>query len=120
MKILLVDDNEELRTVLMEVLACREHVVEEVASAEDAITKLPGDYQLIISDVQLDRLNGVALLEEVNRMTPRVPVVMITGNGDEDVENLCREKGAAGFLHKPFSVHELLGLIDSLAEGSTS
>jgi DNA-binding NtrC family response regulator len=116
MKILVVEDDDAVRDILLTVLKNKAHTVEEVASAEEALAKLPGDYNLVISDVLLAQMDGITLLERVNRMLPRVPVVMITGLGIRDVETLCREKGAAGFLNKPFTVRRLLSLVEDVGK----
>jgi DNA-binding NtrC family response regulator len=112
MKILLVEDDDIVRDAICAILKYRRHTVDTSASAEEALIKLPGDYDLVISDIMLPRMDGVALLEKVNQMKPRIPVVMITGLGGVDIENICRQKGAAGFLQKPFGVHRLLSMVE--------
>jgi DNA-binding NtrC family response regulator len=116
MKILLVEDDDSVRNTLLTVLQEYDHVVEETASAEEALAKLPGDYNLVISDVLLAQMDGITLLDRVNRMQPRVPVVIITGLGIRDTEAVCRGKGAAGFLDKPFSVRKLLSLVEDVGK----
>ena len=114
MKILLVEDDDAVRNTLLDVLKHQEHTVVGANSAEDALSKLPGDYNLVISDVLLRDMDGLSLLDKVNRMEPRIPVVMITGFGGVEIEETCRRRGAAGFLNKPFSVHRLLSLVDEV------
>ena len=116
MKILLVEDDDAVRNTLYDVLIRREHTVVGMASAEDALIKLPGDYNLVISDILLKGMDGISLLDEVNSMKPRVPVVMITGFGGAEIEERCRKRGAAGFLNKPFSVHRLLSLVEEVGK----
>ncbi len=114
MRILLVEDDDAVRNTLLDVLHSKKHSVDGTASAEEALLKLPGDYQLIISDILLKKIDGLILLERVNEMEPRIPVVMITGFGGPEVEEICRKRGAAGFLNKPFSVHRLLSLVEEV------
>ncbi len=114
MKILLVEDDGEVRNTLLDALQRRNHTVVAAASAEEALEGLPGDFELVICDVLLKGMDGVTLLERVNAMTPRVPVVMITGFGDPEVAEICRKRGAAGFLSKPFSVHRLTALVEDI------
>lgn len=116
MNILLVEDDDAVRKTLLDVLRYKQHTVESAVSAEEALDKLPGDYHVIISDILLTEMNGIELLERVNRMDLRIPVLMITGFGGSDIENRCREKGAAGFLNKPFSVKRLLTLVEEVGK----
>jgi len=115
-KILLVEDDDAVRSTLHEVLMDDEHTVGEASSAEEALSKLPGEYNLIISDIRLKKMDGIGLLETVSRMQPKIPVIIITGFGGVEIEEECREKGAVGFLNKPFSVHKLLGLIGEVCK----
>lgn|SRR5574341_1314449 len=116
MKILLVEDDDAVRKTLVDVLQHKEHTVEETTSAEEALVKLPGDYNLVISDILLKEMDGVTLLDRVNAMKPRIPVVMITGFGGPEVEETCRKRGAAAFLNKPFSVYRLLSLVEEVGK----
>jgi len=114
MRILLVEDDDAVRNTLADVLHSKKHSVDETASAEEALDKLPGDYNLIISDILLKEMDGIALLDHVNTLKPRIPVVMITGFGGPEVEETCLKRGAAGFLNKPFSVYRLLSLVEQV------
>ena len=116
MKILVIEDDEQVRNTLIDILKYKQHSVDGTASAEEALRKLPGGYDLIISDIMLEGMDGVALLGKVNAMTPRIPVLMITGYGDAVMEEQCRASGASGFLKKPFTVQSLLGTVDEAAE----
>jgi DNA-binding NtrC family response regulator len=113
-KILLVEDDDGVRNTIREVLTDNRHTVDDVRSAEEALLKLPGDYNLVISDILLKEMNGIGLLETVSRMRPGIPVMIITGFGGEEIEEECRKKGARGFLNKPFSVHNLLSLVEEV------
>lgn len=117
MKILLIDDDDTVRTNLTDMLRVLGHAVDAVSNAEDALRKLPSDYELIISDILLKKMDGLVLLERVNEMERRIPVVMITGFGGPEVEEICRNRGAAGFLNKPFSVYQLKSIIDDVQTG---
>jgi DNA-binding NtrC family response regulator len=118
MKILLVEDDDIVRDTIFSMLQEGEHCIDTTASAEEALDKLPGDYDLVISDIVLQRMDGVTLLEQVNRMKPRIPVVMITGLGGVDIEGICRHKGAAGFLQKPFSINKFLSMVEDIGKNS--
>jgi DNA-binding NtrC family response regulator len=99
-------------------LKYKKHDIDMTASAEESLLKLPGDYGLVISDIVLQRMDGVSLLEQVNGMQPKVPVMMISGLGGSDIENMCRHKGAAGFIQKPFQVNTFLNMVEKAGSNS--
>ncbi len=115
MNILIIEDDDVVRNTLIDMLKYKRHSAEGASSAEDALSRLPGSYDLIICDILLEGMNGLALLDRIKRMDIRVPVVMITGYGGYMLEEECRKKGAAGFLKKPFTAHSLLEIIESTA-----
>jgi DNA-binding NtrC family response regulator len=119
MKILVIEDDDVVRSTLLEMLKYKQHTARGMASAEEALLKLPGGYDLVISDILLQGMDGVTLLGKVNQMKPPVPVVMITGYGEAELEEKCRKNGAAGFLKKPFTVQSLLDLVDEVAKIKT-
>ncbi|HAS53081.1 MAG: hypothetical protein A2X56_14990 [Nitrospirae bacterium GWC2_57_13] len=116
MKILVIEDDEQVRNTLIDILKYKKHGVDGTVSAEEALRKLPGDYDLVISDILLEGMDGVALLGKVNAMPSPLPVLMITGYGDAVMEDLCRKNGAAGFLKKPFTVQSLLAVVEEAAK----
>ncbi len=118
MKILLVENDDTVRNTLLAVLNHKKHTAMGAASAEEALNELPGDYDIIISDILLKEMDGVALLDRVSCMMRRIPVIIITGFGGPEIEEVCRKRGAAGFLHKPFSVHRLLSLVEDVGENA--
>ncbi len=118
MKILLVENDDAVRNTLLDVLRHKKHTAVGADSAEEALDELPGDYDLVISDILLKELDGVALLDRVSRMTRRIPVIIITGFGGPEIEEVCRKRGAAGFLHKPFSVQRLLSLVEEVEKNA--
>jgi len=111
-KILLVDDDDGVRGALLAMLRYKGHAVDEAAGAEEALLKFCGEYDLVISDIHLKKMDGIALLERMHGSDPQVPVIMITGYGSPEIEEECRKKGALGFLHKPFNVNALLNLVE--------
>ncbi len=116
MKILLVENDDAVRNTLLDVLKHKKYIAVGAASAEEALNELPGDFNIIISDILLKEMDGVALLDRVSCMTRRVPVIIITGFGGPEIEEVCRKRGAAGFLHKPFSVQRLLCLVEEMGK----
>jgi CheY-like chemotaxis protein len=104
--ILTVDDEAEL---------FRQHFRREVRqgfyalhfadSAEEALQMLADDIRpqliVILSDINMPRMDGLSLLREVKKSRPEMPVMMVTAYGDDERRRRARELGAAEFLTKP-------------------
>jgi putative two-component system response regulator len=118
-RILIVDDDEELRSLLARLLKINGYATEEAASAEEAaaaIGRFPPD--LILLDVDLPGRSGQALLEEI-RAVPELkltPIVMLTGAATPARKLKAIQAGATEFLPKPFSHVELTARVRSLLE----
>jgi DNA-binding NtrC family response regulator len=102
--ILLVDDNRTFVQTGRELLLYHRptFVVDTAFDAETALTAIrTHDYDVVVSDLVLPRLDGIALLYECHQIRPDMPVVLISGYGDVPLEQLAAQRGAYAFLHKP-------------------
>ena len=108
-KVLIVDDNAIIRSLLNNTLRNNGYsVVGQLASGSglmDAIVKTRPD--IVCLDYQLPDSDGITLLREVRSSHPDVSVIMITGETDIALENTAADAGAAGFITKPFSLDAL-------------
>ncbi|MEM8784520.1 MAG: ATP-binding protein [Pseudomonadota bacterium] len=109
--ILVVEDNPINRLLVREALASLPVHASEVENGAEALDKLEGDrFDLILMDLQMPHLNGEETLRRIrasDRPYKDVPVVIVTANVMGDVEALCRDAGADGFLTKPVDVDRL-------------
>jgi len=88
--------------------------VTEAACAADALALLSAaPYRLVISDVRMPGMDGLALLREVGRMKQAPPVVMMTAYGTIELAVECLKRGAYDFLTKPVELDQLAGLVQS-------
>ena len=116
-RLLVVDDDEQIRKLLTRLLSVTGHVVEEAASAEEALGKLetnPPD--LILLDMELPGKSGLALVPLI-RADPRhrlTPIVMMTGAATPARKIRAIEAGVTEFLSKPFSHVELTARVRTL------
>jgi len=108
-QILLVEDYPETRELITEVLQENpEYNVLPVGCGEDALKRLSETtVDLIITDVKMPRMNGLDLLREVHLIDSDIPVILVTGFGD-DYGVKALEMGAEDCIFKPFDTHELM------------
>ena len=82
-----------------------QYVLHFACSAEDALDKLAGGIKppliVILSDINIPGMDGLALLREIKERRPDLPVIMVTAYGDEERRRRAREYGAAEFITKP-------------------
>lgn len=118
-KILVVDDEEKIRETLRGVLSDEGHEVEDAADGRSALEALrAGRPDLVILDVWLPEIDGITLLEEIKKLHPDLPVVIICGHANIEAAVRATRLGAADFIEKPFSLEALLTAI-SRALGRT-
>ncbi|MBI5625011.1 MAG: response regulator [Elusimicrobia bacterium] len=107
-RILVVDDDAAVRRIIRRVLEPLGYEVIEIADGADAVLMVE-TYRprLVLLDIHMPRLDGIAVADELSQAHPGVAVVMVTGDATEPREQLARERGAAAFLAKPFESDSL-------------
>jgi len=102
-KVLFVEDDSTVRSSLGQALRLAGLELQAFVSAEEALRHVvPGLQGIVISDVRLPRMDGLALLKEVRRIDPDIPVTLITGHGDVPLAVEAMHAGAYDFIEKPF------------------
>lgn len=115
--ILLVDDEERLRTAAGKVLAAEGYRVISAASGQEALAILKQKVvTLIISDLRLPDLDGIALLKQTRELLPEAEVVMITGHGSVEKAVEAMRLGAYDFIEKPLDSAALLKTVAKALE----
>ncbi|HWS56869.1 MAG TPA: sigma-54 dependent transcriptional regulator [Pyrinomonadaceae bacterium] len=116
-KILIVEDDERLRDVLLEAAAMEGYDARGVPSAEAAVEWLRREqFDILVTDVTLPGMSGLDLLRHCPRLRPGILPIVITAHGTVDVAVEAMKRGAADFLTKPFELDGLLGVIRVAAE----
>src|SRR5271168_2045698 len=124
-KLLIVDDDHELCSMLAEYLGPEGFATETVGTGPMALDRLVrGPVDLVVLDVMLPELSGFEVLRRI-RATSRMPVIMLTARGEEVDRVVGLEMGADDYLAKPFSPRELVARIRAVlrrmsAEGPPS
>ena len=121
MRILIVDDEENIREACVKSLARVGYEVEAAANAEDALAMLDaGAFDLALLDIRMPGMSGVELLEAVKARDPDVAVVMMTGYASVESAVECIKKGAAEYVAKPFKPDEVRRVVQQALAGRTA
>ncbi len=111
-RVWIVDDDKSIRWVLERALIKERLEPVCFENARDLLQRLEGDKpDVIISDIRMPGLDGLALLEEIKLKNPDVPVIIMTAFPDLDRVVSSFQGGAYEYLSKPFDIDELLGLV---------
>jgi len=111
--ILVVDDEDALRTVLSSELLNEGYEVHSAADGDDAITELDkGQYDLVLLDIKMPRMNGFEVLKHIKQNHARTKVVMLTGFADLKNAIESKKLGADDFVSKPYDLVDLLTTIE--------
>ncbi|HZQ81344.1 MAG TPA: response regulator [Gaiellaceae bacterium] len=106
-RILVIDDEDVIRVLVMEILEAAGHDVVGAEDAERALLLLDDDFDLVVSDVVMPGLSGLELLEAVRTRRASLPVVLVTGAGTYETLSQALMRGAAGLVTKPFAHADL-------------
>lgn len=113
-KILIIDDDVELCSLVSEYLETEGFAVDSVYDGESGVEKaLRQEHSLIVLDVMLPRLNGFEVLKKI-RAASDVPVLMLTARGDDVDRIVGLEIGADDYMPKPFNPRELVARIRAI------
>ncbi len=104
----LIDDDDDLRQALATALRLEGFAPEVFASAEAALVGLTPEYSgVILSDVRMPKMDGIALQRHLHALDPELPVILLTGHGDVEMAVSALKSGAYDFLLKPAGRAEL-------------
>lgn len=113
-KILIIEDEAAIRRVLSKILS-EESKTYEVDEAEDGLAGInkikEGDYDLVLCDIKMPKMDGVEVLEAVKKLKPEIPMVMISGHGDLDTAVNTMRLGAFDYISKPPDLNRLLNTV---------
>lgn len=116
-KILIIDDEVPI-TVLLSAILKNNYLIEKAHNSHDAILGVHEfDPDLITSDINMPGLEGDDLLPVIRAWKPKIPVLMISASRDAGIEEKCIERGAVGFIAKPFEKKTILEKIETFLKG---
>jgi two-component system, NtrC family, nitrogen regulation response regulator NtrX len=112
--ILIIEDEAAIRRVLVKILS-EENASYTVEEAEDGVAgyeKIKNtDYDLVLCDIKMPKMDGVELLEAVKKIKPEIPMVMISGHGDMETAINTMRLGAFDYISKPPDLNRLLNTV---------
>lgn len=113
-KILVIEDEAAIRRVLVKILS-EENDAYQVEEAEDGLCGIDkiksDDFDLILCDIKMPKMDGVEVLEAVKKIKPETPIVMISGHGDLDTAVNTMRLGAFDYISKPPDLNRLLNTV---------
>ena len=112
LQVLLIEDDPDVRLGCEQALQLEDIAVSGVASAEQAQRRIGRDFAgVVVSDIRLPGMDGMALLKALRLIDPELPVVLITGHGDVSLAVQAMKDGAHDFIEKPFSPDLLVEVV---------
>ena len=113
-KILIIEDEAAIRRVLTKIIS-EESDTYQVEEAEDGLHGIEkikdNDYDLVLCDIKMPKMDGVEVLEKAKKIKPEIPFVMISGHGDLDTAVNTMRLGAFDYISKPPDLNRLLNTV---------
>ena len=114
--ILVVDDEENARICLSNLLSAEGYMVSAAGDGQEALDYLQrGQYQLVITDINMPRMNGLDLADTICTQHPGLDVIMMTAFGGVDSYVKAMQLGVFEYLYKPVKLDELKGIMQKLS-----
>ena len=107
--ILIIDDEKAIRNVLKDILLNEGYRIEEAVDGEDGLKKmLAGDFDLVLCDIKMPKLDGIEFLQKAKQEKPDTAIIMISGHGNIETAVDAVKKGAYDYISKPPDLNRLL------------
>lgn len=120
-RILVVDDEENARIGLSRLLAKEGFIVDSVANGYEALSYLQQQQvNLVVTDINMPEMNGIAFLRELNKSYPNTNVIMITAYGGVESYIEAMNLGAFEYINKPVKIEELKSILKKIFKEPTT
>ncbi len=119
-KILIVDDDPQLRKSFTKILAGEGHTLQTASTAEAGIWSVEQDTpDLVIMDVRMPGMNGIEAFKIMHKTDPKLPVIIMTAHGTTDTAIEATKSGAFDYVLKPFEIPDILNLIEKALQAGS-
>ena len=117
-RVLLVDDEEEFVTALVERLSIRDIYTEGASTGEEAISKISEkEFNVVLLDVKMPGMSGLDVMDKIRNISPGAKIILITGYGSTELGEEGLEKGAYHYFTKPININDLIDKIKEAVNG---
>lgn len=113
-RILIIEDEDSIRRVLIKIIKNENSsfIVEEAVDGEEGLAKIESaDFDLVLCDIKMPKLDGIEVLEKVQAIKPEIPFIMISGHGELETAVESMRLGAFDYISKPPDLNRLLNAI---------
>lgn len=118
--ILLIDDEQSIRSVLRDILELEDYEVDEAKDGLEALAKIKqSKYDVIVCDIKMPKMDGMDVLDRIQTLTPDIPVIMISGHGNIETAVEAVKKGAFDYISKPLDMNRILITIRNALDRSS-
>lgn len=108
-KILIVDDERSIRRALREIFEFEKYEVLEAENGKDGLDKIKANsFDLVFCDIKMPEMDGMELLEAIQKLKIDTPIIMISGHGNIETAVEAIKKGAFDFIEKPLDLNRIL------------
>ncbi|MDD5570406.1 MAG: sigma-54 dependent transcriptional regulator [Bacteroidales bacterium] len=119
-KILIIDDEKSIRNSIREILEYEKFEVDDAESGMQGIEKIKNEkYDVVLCDIKMQKMDGIETLENIIKISPDTPVIMISGHGNIETAVESIKKGAYDFIQKPIDLNRLLITVRNAFDKST-
>jgi two-component system chemotaxis response regulator CheY len=117
-KILVIDDSATMRELIRGALEQGGFVVTEAVDGQDALQKMSSEFQGVVCDVHMPRMDGVQFVQEIKKRHEHasIPILMLTTEGSPKLIEKAKLAGARGWMVKPFKPQQLVAAMQRLTE----
>jgi DNA-binding NtrC family response regulator len=114
-KILVVDDNRSLTEALGDVFEAKGYAVELAFDGDQAVERVrSSSFDCILMDVRMPRMSGVDAFKEIKKLSPAVPVILMTAYSVQGLIEEARAEGVAAIVQKPVAIDKIIAIIEEL------
>lgn len=107
--ILIIDDEKSIRKTLIDILSFEGFAIDEAADGAEGIKKIKeNNYDCILCDIKMPKMDGLEVLEQTRELKPDIPFIVISGHGNIETAVDAVKKGAFDFISKPPDLNRLL------------
>lgn len=115
--VLVVDDSGTMRTILAQSLQLSGMELNMVQAQDgvEAFGKFQGgNFDLIITDINMPKMNGIGLITEVRKINTEVPIIVVTTESKDAMKQEAFQMGASGWITKPFKPAQIISLVKEI------